>query len=584
MKKSSTIWLLVTAMICLGGCSSNSSKSQDSSRKGSSPNEVQTVPKYPEPPIEPKPDQKDEVLRDIKIPASLAGILKVTEDPHISGTAELISQIIEKKPISFSLITDLFISKHLRMYDKIRSNLKISEVTPKFDDFRKTLKDLESKVTEKNDLHVLKNQMEDSVGIKTYNKDYFTIPNVISQKKLQCYSGTSTFEVFSRDVLGAKAYQAQNQVVIMSKGHILAGYMEKDKESDWNLVGIETTVKGKAKVSYGKVKNIYKGNALRIYDANLWMILEVLVPYLKDTNKNIDESKVVAEALEITNAMYDNQIPVTELEKKVIEESKDRPTDPSNKGEEAGFGGFGIVSVPAGDISRTEADEINPFYTTPPVISSSKTVVPTKSNQLNNDNATENSIGNQSPQLPKTNVSLGDKTQKLIVVQKFLNNVLELRKIDFKIPESETNSLCLEDIENMPGHWKNIDLFQEKWSAVGENISSLFSNLKEERPKKPTECELQDKILVCKDVARSNTKTESAKLEYIGEYHDNCWFKVRFAADEAYRSVNIRIFAMPIDQVRDESLWGNFYDETPSLSRQSPWAPLSDVTIAQFER
>lgn len=312
-----------------------------------------------------------DMLKNVRIPKTLEDTLVEGVDEANLGISELITQLKQKKPISFSKITDHFITKHLRMYEKIRESLKITDPTPTFGDFKKTISNLESKVIEKSDLHELKIQMENAIGdLTSYNRDFSTVPNVILQKKLQCYSGTSTFEIFARDVLNAKAFIDKHMVILMTKGHILSGYMEKDKDGDWVLVGIESTAPQKAKVSFGKIKNLHNVAAMRIYDANLWMILEILLSYEKDSplvKGKIDESKIAAEARAITDEMYDGQIPVDELEKVIDEllkneKPKDGDAEGTNAdvGEESGFGGFGASDVPPGDIPRVGADEIDP--------------------------------------------------------------------------------------------------------------------------------------------------------------------------------------------------------------------------------
>lgn len=95
----------------------------------------------------------------------------------------------------------------------------------------------------------MESAIRDEVGSLAYNRDMVSLMNYLNEGRMQCYSGTSLFEVL-RQAQTPKSQSKDLFVVIFENGHVLPGYLEL-KSDGYHLVGIETTVDGSGRKQYG---------------------------------------------------------------------------------------------------------------------------------------------------------------------------------------------------------------------------------------------------------------------------------------------------------------------------------------------
>ncbi|MCB1197386.1 MAG: ankyrin repeat domain-containing protein [Deltaproteobacteria bacterium] len=165
------------------------------------------------------------------------------------------------------------------------------------------------------DIPTLKKTLEKSYqkngGVK-YIEDATSVVNIVQDKTLQCYSGTSMMLLLARRLWKQAEFDAMNMVVIFTPQHIFLGQMSKQKDKqgkegeDWYLTGYETTADGLAQVNFSQpLKNIDYYGAMRIIDASLFMEDDVFQNYGME------------ELLALTDQKYNDQIPLEKLEKLV---------------------------------------------------------------------------------------------------------------------------------------------------------------------------------------------------------------------------------------------------------------------------
>jgi hypothetical protein len=104
-----------------------------------------------------------------------------------------------------------------------------------------------------------------------YNMDAISVGDVVSENRLQCYSGTTLYQLLARQALGAVEFKKRNPVVIMEKGHVLPGYLTAESYR-WKLTGIETTSAGPAEIEYGFVDSLTTD--IRVVDAESYAVVE----------------------------------------------------------------------------------------------------------------------------------------------------------------------------------------------------------------------------------------------------------------------------------------------------------------------
>ncbi len=110
-----------------------------------------------------------------------------------------------------------------------------------------------------------------------YNAQAISIFDAIYTNRIQAFSGTLFSTLVLRESWGKAKIDAANLVVIYESGHSLPGYLEPRENGQWNLVGIETTVEGPARVLYGEINHAMQNEdrMMRVVDAQLFALVEL---------------------------------------------------------------------------------------------------------------------------------------------------------------------------------------------------------------------------------------------------------------------------------------------------------------------
>ncbi|MCJ8276837.1 MAG: hypothetical protein MJK18_08345, partial [Bdellovibrionales bacterium] len=294
--------------------------------------------------------------------------LNIDESGLSTTQLNLLNEIKSNRESKETMVSAL-ISQHRKYYtesDQISDENK--EEAPAVSTLRSTItnlvKDIDLNQKDFNNLKIeVENKIEEAYGEVAYNKEHASIYSTFQNQRMQCFSGTSLYEI----VRQLKDKPADDDaVIIFESGHVLPGYMKKaEGSSDYELVGIETTVKGRGKKSYGLAKDVRN---VRVIEANFFVAIEVFETAIKNHQKVFDN------ALSITATKYGLDIDAMEdgisadypsvLTYKDSEEAdttltslQERMSDRINKSIFA----FGTSnSVPSGDRPRRTADEVEP--------------------------------------------------------------------------------------------------------------------------------------------------------------------------------------------------------------------------------
>lgn len=202
--------------------------------------------------------------------------------------------------------------------------------------------------------------IDNELGEILYNKDHVSFYSYFEKQRMQCFSGTSLYEVIRHMRAG---YNLDMAVIIFENGHVLPGYMQRIGRSNrFELVGMETTVIG-GKKSYGPADEIQGG--VRVIEANFFLATEIF------EEKILNMQAVFNKALEITAAKYG--LPLVQIEQTIPNPVIEY--DPQNELEidvaslQEGFEerinrsmfAFGSsAGVPSGDQERREVEELAP--------------------------------------------------------------------------------------------------------------------------------------------------------------------------------------------------------------------------------
>lgn len=279
---------------------------------------------------------------------------------------EILAKVNAEQPIEFSLISNALIEEHAASFQNKQERQKNREGVTTTD-----VKDTSfyaSVVQNSLDLHVrgvinLDGKLEDTkvevekMLVNVSGKELFyniaanSPLDVYLNNRMQCYSGT-VFMQFQWRAGRRNQFVDKNPVVIYEFGHILPGYMIKTDEG-YALLGIETTVGGKAVKNYGQVKKL--NLPMRIVDAEIFALIEIF----KSKVRNGDS--LLTSALEQTAKKYG--IPLNDLEARVSENAgltlDGRSTDKNNIFLNSDFMMFGnINSAPQGDVARSYNDTL----------------------------------------------------------------------------------------------------------------------------------------------------------------------------------------------------------------------------------
>lgn len=233
------------------------------------------------------------------------------------GTAHqwLMDAIKNKQPIDYPRLTEAFKALHVEAFKASATDL--SEMNEHIGQWSAGL--------DSSPIYSLKATYEATIEsqISPATLDYLssavTVPHFYKEKAMQCYSGTSLFEIMYRSNKSAKEFIENHRVVIYEPGHVLPGYVLK-QESGWRLYGIETTASGEGIVDFGPTKEI--SEAIRVVDANDFMVIEVIKSQL-----NPKTSGVLALAV-LKNAAAKYDIPLDSIEAKIAV-TQDTPSESS---------------------------------------------------------------------------------------------------------------------------------------------------------------------------------------------------------------------------------------------------------------
>lgn len=211
-------------------------------------------------------EEADLVMIDLPVAVDPARI-----DTAPSEVQETLSRVSDKKKVSFDFVTDVVVLEHLNEYNR---STKQSE---KFADLSKKISIYIDGLTV-SDPHQFKidyeRRIQDINGSAeiSYERNSISIADTAFQSNLQCYSGTVLNQVLMRKVQRAALFESSHWVVIQEPGHVLPGYV-KQENGKWFLYGIESTVSGEGRVSYGLTEKIHA--PIRVFDANEWAFIQI---------------------------------------------------------------------------------------------------------------------------------------------------------------------------------------------------------------------------------------------------------------------------------------------------------------------
>ncbi|MCB0392514.1 MAG: hypothetical protein KDD58_14590 [Bdellovibrionales bacterium] len=298
------------------------------------------------------------------------------------GQKKISEKVAKGEKVEFELLTNELIAMHYREA-KTQGELKdIRETTS-----RASIKMLAdhvtglAKLTSKN-MGEFKVKYEDKLEDMhnrslIYNSKKTNINDIIYEGRMQCYSGTYLNQVTLRKYVNhVNQFDELNSVVIYESGHVLPGFISKDKDNDWQLTGIETTVGGKAQKIYGKVKSL--DGALRIVLAHDFALSEIFKGLIKTefetattsgSSVKVKDNPVAClskiDGEMVTRAANKFSIPIAKLEKNIrIQEGCPRSAWSTNSNNtalalNASTMGFGKSNTHEGDITRPVVDEIS---------------------------------------------------------------------------------------------------------------------------------------------------------------------------------------------------------------------------------
>lgn len=186
-----------------------------------------------------------------------------------------------------------------------------------------------------------------------YNREHVTIASPLRLGRMQCYSG-STLALLLLRQSEPEVFAKRNMVMIMTSGHILPGFMMPEK-GGYRLVGMETTVRGMGRADFGFVPELKR--PVRVIDADLFTEIEAVSDQLED------KDAVVQWALGETARRYGIPLKTTEAAvaelKKNLAPAAGAEVQALINSSPFAFGTEADVP-PAGDLTRTEADIVDP--------------------------------------------------------------------------------------------------------------------------------------------------------------------------------------------------------------------------------
>jgi len=195
----------------------------------------------------------------------------------------LYEQMLSKQEISYDLLTEAFVEKHLEAHlsSFVDQSWKNEAARSLKEEVWAILESLGRPVSFR-DPHQFKVDWESRLGVLEIDPQALTILDVLMNKKIQAYSGTSLELILWRLKLSEEEFKKRNFVVIFERGHLLPGYLVKDEE-DWILFGLEMTTLGPSKVYFGPTSQLQF--PIRLISADEFLIGEVFADFFSNTEK-----------------------------------------------------------------------------------------------------------------------------------------------------------------------------------------------------------------------------------------------------------------------------------------------------------
>ena len=222
-----------------------------------------------------EPENPDLVFYDVQIDADTASM---GEEKR-----KLLERLNRGEKISFNAVTNLMVWDHEDAYAEERFDGTYDAATA--EQIREQLIEARTRLAAiiPNNLLTLspgevkaeyESALSDYFGGKDliYNRDKTNLMHALLEQRMQCYSGTTMYEVVSRQ-MGAEEFRKRDRVVIFTKGHILPGYV-RDMGDGPELFGIETTRTATGgPVRYGLLRDL--GGQIVVIDAELFALTDI---------------------------------------------------------------------------------------------------------------------------------------------------------------------------------------------------------------------------------------------------------------------------------------------------------------------
>ncbi len=206
----------------------------------------------------------------------------------------IIEDVSKRRAIDPDLITQFLIENHRLNFNAVKAS-EAPQMSS--EDYSAWLTQL-IQAAETRDHHAFKLAYESELlkkGRLKYNRKAFTIGHIATGSRLQCASGTDLFSILKRLAVSRSIYRAENNVIIHTCGHVLPGYLKKEK-GVWQLHGIETTALGRAHVNYGPAGAL-TGN-IRVITTDDYALIDAVAPYINN------DDQVMQAALRNTERLY----------------------------------------------------------------------------------------------------------------------------------------------------------------------------------------------------------------------------------------------------------------------------------------
>ncbi|MEO0335137.1 MAG: hypothetical protein AAF202_02005 [Pseudomonadota bacterium] len=290
-------------------------------------------------------------LAPIKALSDIQNQLWVQIQSKSMKSETLVEAFLEAHQKDYMMSSDLSDSEMAEVADAQTMRAKIESLANSADLSQDNQNKLKANVEDK---------LEAEVGEIQYNREHASLYSLFHQNRMQCFSGTSFFEAV-RQLRSDKQKKRDGSVVIFTDGHVLPGYIRRiGSSSEFELFGIETTVRGEGLVKFGPTHEL---ESVRVVEANFFMAIEIF------EDKILNPRQVLRNALVLTGSRYG--IPVENIEKALTTPA----VSYSGEGGEADIAGslsenledrinqsllaFGTSQdVPYGDLERQRMDEV----------------------------------------------------------------------------------------------------------------------------------------------------------------------------------------------------------------------------------